>query len=104
MQSCSKRLRAALGCAFTAACATPAPAETNGPTLPSIAYEEVVVEDRRDMPAATSRLSAEEIETLRPYTLHDAFDFMPGVRTIDDDALGRRAGISVRGAPGRRSR
>ena len=104
MQSCSKRLRAALGCAFTAACATPALAETSISTLPSIAYEEVVVEDRRDMPAATSRLSAEEIETLRPYTLHDAFDFMPGVRTIDDDALGRRAGISVRGAPGRRSR
>jgi Fe(3+) dicitrate transport protein len=44
------------------------------------------------------------MERLRPYTLHDAFDFVPGVRTIDDDALGRRSGIGIRGAPPRRSR
>jgi len=74
------------------------------PVLPSIAYEEVVVEASSAVPAAFGRLTAEDIATYRPYSLHDALRFIPGVRTIDDDALGRRAGISVRGAPGRRSR
>src|SRR5690606_10021086 len=31
-------------------------------------------------------------------------DFVPGVRTINDDALGRRSAIGIRGAPPRRSR
>ncbi|MEX2469279.1 MAG: TonB-dependent receptor, partial [Pseudohongiellaceae bacterium] len=47
---------------------------------------------------------AEEIAAWRPYTLHDALSFIPGVRTIDDDVLGRRSAIGVRGAPPRRSR
>jgi Fe(3+) dicitrate transport protein len=72
--------------------------------IPTIEVREVLPADPDYAPGAASRLTAEEIEELRPYSLHDALDFIPGVRTIDDDALGRRAGIGVRGAPPRRSR
>lgn len=78
------------------------------PPLPAIAVwidvEEVVPAEVRDTPGAVSVLTDQELETFRPYTLHDAFLFIPGVRTIDDDVLGRRSGIGVRGAPSRRSR
>ncbi|MEP4393632.1 TonB-dependent receptor plug domain-containing protein, partial [Marinobacter sp.] len=56
------------------------------------------------MPGAASVLTRDQIDVYKPYTLHDALDFVPGVRTIDDDVLGRRSGIGVRGAPPRRSR
>lgn len=72
--------------------------------LPSISVDEIFPDDIRYTPGAASSLFSEEIEQLRPYTLHDAFDFTPGVRTIDDDVLGRRSGIGIRGAPSRRSR
>jgi len=72
--------------------------------IPNITIRGVMPEDPRLTPGAASVLKAETIETLRPYSLHDAFNFVPGVRTIDDDVLGRRAGIGIRGAPSRRSR
>lgn len=55
-------------------------------------------------PGAGSVLLAEEIERLRPGNLHEAAAFVPGLRAIDDDASGRRAGIGLRAAPARRSR
>ena len=79
-------------------------AEEPVPELPTITIRGVMPEDPRLTPGAASVLKADQIETLRPYSLHDAFDFVPGVRTIDDDVLGRRAGIGIRGAPSRRSR
>lgn len=72
--------------------------------IPNITIRGVMPENPRLTPGAASVLEAETIETLRPYTLHDAFDFVPGVRTIDDDVLGRRSGIGIRGSPPRRSR
>lgn len=69
-----------------------------------ITVEASVPDEVTGTPGAASRLSAEQIDTLRPYTLHDALDFVPGVRHIDDDVLGRRSGIGIRGAPSRRSR
>lgn len=72
--------------------------------LPTMSVDTILPSDIRDSPGAASILNSEEIEQFRPYTLHDAFDFMPGLRTIDDDVLGRRSAISVRGAPPRRSR
>ena len=72
--------------------------------LPSISVDALIPDDIRYTPGAAVSLSSEEIEQLRPYTMHDAFDFMPGLRTIDDDVLGRRSGIGIRGAPSRRSR
>lgn len=72
--------------------------------LPTIDVRAVLPSEVRMAPGAASTLSAEDIDQLRPYTLHDAFDFVPGVRTIDDDVLGRRAGIGIRGASSRRSR
>jgi Fe(3+) dicitrate transport protein len=55
-------------------------------------------------PGAASVLTGDQLRALRPYTLHDALDFVAGVRTIDDDALGRRSGIGIRGSQPRRSR
>jgi Fe(3+) dicitrate transport protein len=72
--------------------------------LPTIEVRGILPEDATRAPGAMSILTAEELARLRPYTLHDAFDFVAGVRTLDDDAFGRRAGISIRGAPTRRSR
>jgi Fe(3+) dicitrate transport protein len=64
----------------------------------------LVPRETAEIPGAASVLTAEEIERLRPYTLHDALRFVPGVRTLDDDALGRRAAIGIRGSASRRSR
>ncbi|PHS26581.1 MAG: hypothetical protein COA83_02580 [Methylophaga sp.] len=72
--------------------------------LPSMSIESILPGDIRETPGAAATITAQQIEQFRPYTLHDAFDFMPGVRTIDDDATARRSGISVRAAPSRRSR
>jgi Fe(3+) dicitrate transport protein len=55
-------------------------------------------------PGAGAILLADEIERLRPANLHQAAAFVPGLRAIDDDASGRRAGIGLRAAPARRSR
>lgn len=73
-------------------------------TLPNITVYGIVPEDINNTPGAATRLTDEQMEAFRPYTLHDALDFTPGVRTIDDDVLGRRSGIGIRGAPSRRSR
>ncbi len=70
----------------------------------TVDVEDVVPEDLQDTPGAVSVLTSEDLLSFRPFTLHDAFQFTAGVRTIDDDVLGRRSGIGVRGAPSRRSR
>ncbi|KAA0874178.1 TonB-dependent receptor family protein [Nitrincola tapanii] len=73
-------------------------------TLPELDVRSLVPESSEDVPGAFSLLTQEDLEVYRPLSLHDAFDFVPGVRTIDDDVLGLRSGIGVRGAPPRRSR
>ncbi len=81
------------------------PPRTNGIVqLPPINVEGSLPDQIELTPGAASRLTDEQIDALRPYTLHDALDFIPGLRHIDDDALGRRSSIGVRGAPSRRSR
>jgi Fe(3+) dicitrate transport protein len=89
-----------VGLAGTAAAQDPAP--------PVVAVwvdvEEVLPPDATATPGALTMFTDADRQALRPSTLHDAFAFTPGVRTIDDDVLGRRAGIAVRGAPARRSR
>ena len=78
------------------------PADTA--SLPTIYVRDVMPSDAARTPGAAVRLTSEQIEALRPYSMHDALDFVSGVRTIDDDVLGRRSGIGVRAAPPRRSR
>lgn len=78
--------------------------QTASQTLQPLQIRALVADDVADTPGAASILTDTDIETYRPLTLHDALDFTSGVRTIDDDALGRRSGIGVRGAPPRRSR
>lgn len=87
--------------------ATPAEAPAASPPvhrLPELHVVDIMPVESERAPAAASILNAETIARLRPLTLHDALRFLPGVRTIDDDVSGRRSGISVRGAPARRSR
>lgn len=73
-------------------------------TLQPLQIRALLLDDVADTPGAAAVLTDMDIEIFRPLTLHDALDFVAGVRTIDDDALGRRSGIGVRGAPPRRSR
>lgn len=80
------------------------PTAAQGVSRPTIDVEEIVPDEVRDTPGAATALTSAEIEALRPFTLHDALVFVPGIVTIDDDALGRRTGIGIRGAPPRRSR
>jgi Fe(3+) dicitrate transport protein len=84
----------------------PVPSPPGPPAPPPIvaAVEVTVTGDGRDAPGAASVLTGEAMRALRPLTLHDALRFVPGVRALDDDVLGRRAGIAIRGAPTRRSR
>src|SRR5690606_30355851 len=72
--------------------------------LPTIVVREVMPAGRDSAPGAAARLADDQLRAMRPYSLHDALDFVPGVRTIDDDAAARRSGIGIRGAPPRRSR
>jgi Fe(3+) dicitrate transport protein len=98
-------LAAAAATAAVAAAVAPLPlAAQSTAEPPTIVVREVMPADVAEAPGAASRLSAEDLAAYRPYTLHDALDFVPGVRTIDDDAAARRSGIGIRGAPPRRSR
>ncbi|WP_290636700.1 TonB-dependent receptor plug domain-containing protein [Aquisalimonas sp.] len=72
--------------------------------LQALEVHALLLDDITETPGAAAVLSDHDIEAYRPQTLHDALDFVSGVRTIDDDALGRRSGIGIRGAPPRRSR
>jgi Fe(3+) dicitrate transport protein len=72
--------------------------------LPEVRVRVLLAEQVQHTPGAASILTTSELQRLRPYTLHDALDFVPGVRTIDDDVLGLHTGIGIRGAPPRRSR
>lgn len=72
--------------------------------LPVIEVTGLLPDDLSMTPGAAAVVDAADIERLRPYTLHDLFDSVAGLRTIDDDVTGRRAAIAVRGAPPRRSR
>lgn len=65
---------------------------------------EILPEDVQYAPGAASMLTDHEIEELRPFTLTEALDFIPGVRTIQDDVLNRRSNIGIRGANPRRGR
>lgn len=89
--------------ASSALAATDDATERNEP-IPTIEVRDVLPPDPALVPGAAAVLVNEDLQRLRPYTLHDALDFVAGVRTLDDDAFGRRSGISVRGAPTRRSR
>jgi len=83
-------------------------ASAQSPQLPAfevtVDVQEVAPGELNEIPGAIAALTSQDVLWFRPYTLHDAFTFLPGVRTIDDDVLGRRSGIGVRGAPSRRSR
>ena len=70
----------------------------------TVDVEEVRPDDAAATPGAVTVITSDDLLAFRPFTLHDAFVFVPGVQTIDDDILGRRSGIGVRGAPPRRSR
>lgn len=106
MKFCPHPLAAALKMALLVSTPTLALAqnEPDSIELPSMDVRSVVSESVQGTPGAANLLTREAIDTYKPYTLHDAFDFVPGVRTIDDDVLGLRSGIGVRGAPPRRSR
>lgn len=97
-----------LGCSMMALAGSPVYAQSTSDgsvqELPSINVEATIPDEIRYAPGAATILTDEEIDIYRPYSLHDAFDFMPGLRTIDDDIHGRRSGIGIRGAPARRSR
>ncbi len=73
-------------------------------SLPVIDVYGIVPSSISDTPGAAAVLNRDDMDAVRAYTLHDLLDTVAGLRTIDDDALGRRAAIGVRGAPPRRSR
>src|SRR5690606_26679309 len=99
----SERFLFPLAAAVAAAYSTSAGAQ-DGDMLPTVVVREIMPDDIGRTPGAAARLTGEQIRALRPYSMHDALGFVPGVRTIDDDAAGRRSGIGIRGAPPRRSR
>jgi Fe(3+) dicitrate transport protein len=96
-------LRAALATA-TATLSLPTLQAADDADLTVIEIREIMPSRLANTPGAAARLGAEDLQAWRPYTLHDAMAFIPGVRTIDDDVLGRRSAIGVRGSPSRRSR
>ena len=84
---------------------TPTPDPVTIPRIEETVNVEAIVPDEvRQTPGAASLVRDAHLQVMRPYTLHAALALVPGVRTIDDDVLGRRSGIGVRAAPPRRSR
>lgn len=79
---------------------------TLGPTIELPTHEISALLPARvsTTPGAGAVLFHEDLARWRPTTAHEAFAFIPGLRTIDDDAAARRSGIGIRGAPSRRSR
>lgn len=84
--------------------ALPLPAVHESVTVTGIDVRSLRPEGVEGTPGAAGTLRAPDIRHYRPDSVHEALGWLPGVRTIDDDALGRRAGIGVRGSPPRRSR
>ncbi|MEQ9736555.1 MAG: TonB-dependent receptor plug domain-containing protein, partial [Algiphilus sp.] len=73
-------------------------------TFDPIIVESTFEGSANQTPGAARSIDEDILVERRPYSLHDALEQIPGLRTLDDDAMGRRSGIGVRGAPPRRSR
>lgn len=54
--------------------------------------------------SSATNITPEELAELRPRTTHEAFLQVPGMIIINDDANAHHGGVSLRGAPARRSR
>lgn len=93
------RISIAIAISFAA---TAAAAETT--VFDPIIVESTFEGSLGETPGAARQIDEEVLVEQRPYSLHDALEQIPGLRTLDDDAMGRRSGIGVRGAPPRRSR
>lgn len=78
--------------------------QTRVMTLPPIQVETLLPPELENVSGAAGRITAEEIETRRPYTVHELLRRLPGVNTVDDDGLSRRSGIGIHGGAPRRSR
>jgi Fe(3+) dicitrate transport protein len=57
-----------------------------------------------DFSSAGTIVTRGAIDQQEPLTTNDILQRVPGVAVINDDGLGRHGGISIRGAPARRSR
>jgi Fe(3+) dicitrate transport protein len=64
----------------------------------------IVPGNLEDFSSAASRVTRESINEQDPLTTNDILQRVPGVAIINDDGFGRHGGISIRGAPARRSR
>ena len=94
-------LWSAAAAAQDAAAAAPADAVVK---LEPVLVEGTFVGPIENTAGVARQLTVDDIETLRPVTLHEALRAIPGLRILDDDIAGRRSGIGLRGAPSRRSR
>lgn len=72
--------------------------------FPPIIVESTFDGSRAGTAGAARQIDEEVLIRRRPLSLHDALEQIPGLRTLDDDAMGRRVGIGVRGSQPRRSR
>jgi Fe(3+) dicitrate transport protein len=60
--------------------------------------------DLQNYAGSGARVSTTDLDKQRPLTTHEALARVPGVVSVLDDGIGRHGGISIRGAPFRRSR
>ncbi|QZO01636.1 TonB-dependent receptor family protein [Chenggangzhangella methanolivorans] len=74
-----------------------------GPVSPIDAREPLPA-NLQNFAGSADRVTAQDLESERPLTAHDALRNVPGVATVADDGFGRHSGISLRGSPHRRSR
>ncbi|PPC99105.1 MAG: hypothetical protein CTY31_11500 [Hyphomicrobium sp.] len=65
---------------------------------------QVLPGDLQNYAGSGARVSTTDLDSQRPLTSHEALARVPGVVSVLDDGIGRHGGISVRGAPFRRSR
>jgi Fe(3+) dicitrate transport protein len=61
-------------------------------------------EDRRWVAGAYHRITEHDLEARRPVSVNDVLRQVPGVVVLDEDALGLRQNISIRGADPRQGR
>jgi Fe(3+) dicitrate transport protein len=62
-----------------------------------------ILKDRASLPGSSFEISAQDLVRLKPISVSDLFQHVPGIQVVSEDLFGLKVNISVRGLTPRRS-
>jgi Fe(3+) dicitrate transport protein len=62
-----------------------------------------ILRERASLPGSTFEISAQDLARLKPISVSDLFQHVPGIQVVSEDLFGLKVNISVRGLTPRRS-